>query len=72
LLARFLPTLDAQLREREYLAGTLTVADFAAVPYQHAFEQAGLLENLNGITAWLDRMRVLPAWNAVSAQPAPA
>ena len=35
LLARFVPLYDGRLREVDYLAGRLTTADFAALPYRN-------------------------------------
>lgn len=66
LLARFVPVYDGRLREVDYLAGRLTVADFAALPFLHLFEQAGVLSGLDGIGAWLQRMRELPAWQVAA------
>jgi glutathione S-transferase len=63
-LARFLPVLDKQLEGRDYIVGSLSIADFAIGP---RFDRAPALLNIDiapyhNIAAWLERLRAKPYW----------
>ena len=63
-LGRFLPVLDAQLADRDYIVGPLSLVDFAAGPWLDA-APATLKLNVDryaNIRAWLARLRGKPYW----------
>ena len=64
-LARFLPVLDRQLQDRDYVVGPLTVVDFAIGP---RFDRAPTLLKFDvapyrNIAAWHERLRAKPYWS---------
>jgi glutathione S-transferase len=62
-LARFLPILDAQLADREYLAGGYSIADIATGCSLEDCEARGVeLAQYAHLTAWRERLRQRPAW----------
>lgn len=62
-LDRQLPILEAGLEHREWLAGTLTLADFAAAAPFVLREPAGIsLSKVPHVAAWLERVESLPSW----------
>jgi glutathione S-transferase len=61
---RYLPVLDKQLEDRDYIVGALSVADFAVGP---RFDRAPDLLKFDispygNIGAWLKRLRAKPYW----------
>ena len=63
-LDRFLPVLDKQLADRDYIVGPLTVVDFLIGP---RFDNAPALLDIDispykNIDAWLGRLRAKPYW----------
>lgn len=67
-LEQLLPILDAALAGKEWIAGELTVADFAlasVLPYR---KQTNLsLEPYPNVSAWIGRMEARPSWKAAMA-----
>jgi glutathione S-transferase len=62
-LARFLPTLDAQLTESEYLAESYSIADISIGSSLDDCELRGVtLEPYTHLGAWRARLRQRPAW----------
>ena len=62
-LARFLPTLDAQLAEREYLAESYSIADISIGSSLDDCEVRGVtLEPHPHLAAWRARLRQRSAW----------
>lgn len=64
-LARFLPVLDRQLQDRDYVVGPLSVVDFAIGP---RFDRAPTLLKFDvapyrSIAAWHERLRAKPYWS---------
>jgi glutathione S-transferase len=63
-LARFLPILDRQLTDKDYVCGRLTVVDFAIAPWLEAvasFPEVKL-DRYPNIGHWLARMQQRPYW----------
>jgi len=63
-LNRFLPVLDKQLADRDYIVGPLTVVDFLIGP---RFDSAPALLDIDispykNIDAWLGRLHAKPYW----------
>jgi glutathione S-transferase len=61
---RFLPVLDKQLADRDYIVGPLTVVDFLIGP---RLDTAPAILNIDvspnaNIDAWLERLRAKPYW----------
>jgi glutathione S-transferase len=61
---RFLPVLDRQLADRDYIIGPLSIADFAIGP---RFDRAPTLLKFDvapygNIAAWHERLRAKPYW----------
>ncbi len=67
-VAQLLPVLDANLRNREWAAGGLSIADFALAStfvYRHP---SGISLDANpAVAAWIDRMEARPSWQAAVA-----
>jgi len=60
---RLYTVLDTQLKEHEYLAGDLSIADIATWPGVRSFRWAGLdIENLPHLQRWLDVLSERPAF----------
>lgn len=55
--------LDQHLASREFLCGTLTIADFALGPWAETAPTCGLgLGDYPAIAAWVERLAKLPGW----------
>jgi glutathione S-transferase len=67
-LAQWLPVLDADLAGKEWVAGALSLADFAVASTLIYAKPAGipLTDTLN-IPAWMARMDARPSWHAATA-----
>jgi glutathione S-transferase len=67
-LARFLPVLDGGLAGRDWIAGELSIADFAiaaTLVYRHP---AGIdCSAAPGVLAWLERIEARPSWQKAAA-----
>jgi glutathione S-transferase len=63
-LDRFLPVLDRQLAGRDFIAGPLSIADFAAGPWLDVAPATLKVDSgrYANIGAWLARLRVRPYW----------
>lgn len=67
-LAQWLPILDADLAGKDWIAGTLSLADFAvASTLVYAGPAKVSLADTPNIRAWLARMDALPSWQAAVA-----
>ena len=67
---RWLPMLDEGLSDREWLAGALSVADFAVASTFFLREAAEIsLAKVPNVSAWIGRVEALPSWQR--ALPAP-
>jgi glutathione S-transferase len=67
-LAQLLPILDANLAEREWVAGELSLADFAIASTFVYRTPAGMtLDEFPRITGWMDRVEARPSWQAAVA-----
>jgi glutathione S-transferase len=59
---RLYQVLDNQLADRDYIAGELSIADFATYPWVRGHRWAGLsIEDLPNLSAWCDRLAERPA-----------
>ena len=64
----FLKVLDAQLAGREWVAGTLSLADFAIASTFLYRDHVGIsLADLPNVAAWLARMEARPSFQAAAA-----
>jgi glutathione S-transferase len=62
-LAQLLPVLDANLVDKEWVAGELSIADFAIASTFIYRKQAGIpLDDTPHIAAWLARVEARPSW----------
>jgi glutathione S-transferase len=62
-LTRFLPLLDQQLADKEYLLGALTILDFGVAPWLETAPRLGVdVARYVRITPWLARMQARPYW----------
>ena len=60
---RLYTVLDTQLKEHEYLAGNLSIADIATWPWVRSFHWAGLeIEKLPHLQRWIDVLAKRPAF----------
>ncbi len=67
-VAQLFPVLDADLKDKEWVAGGLSVADFAVASTFVYCKPAGIpLEATPHISAWLKRMEERPSWQAATA-----
>jgi glutathione S-transferase len=67
-LAQFLPILDANLADKDWVAGDLSLADFA-VASTFVYRKGARIEldDTPHIAAWLDRIEARPSWQAAVA-----
>lgn len=69
---RLYGVLDARLRDHEYLAGELSIADFATYPWVHGHAWAGLsLEGLTHLQRWLAALGARPGVQRGMSVPTP-
>jgi glutathione S-transferase len=62
-LARYLPVLEAALANRDWLEGNFTIADIAYTPHLLMVAEGGFdFGPYPRVRAWLDRLRLRPAW----------
>jgi glutathione S-transferase len=62
-IEKLLPVLDQALTGKEWVAGKLTLADFALAPSFVLREPAQIsLANFPNVDAWLKRTEALPSW----------
>jgi glutathione S-transferase len=65
---QFLPVLDANLAGKEWVAGDLSLADFAIASTLVYRVPAGIsLERSPNVSAWIDRLEARPSWQSVVA-----
>ncbi|HEX7006971.1 MAG TPA: glutathione S-transferase family protein [Alphaproteobacteria bacterium] len=64
VLRRFLPVLDRQLAERDFIVGQLSVVDFAAGAWLDVAPDTLRVDiaPYDSIAAWLSRLRAKPYW----------
>jgi len=59
---RLLGVMDRRLEDREYLAGDLSIADFAAYPWTTSYKKLGAsLEEFPHLRRWFDALKARPA-----------
>ena len=67
-VAQLMPVLDAGLQGREWIAGGLSIADFALASTFMYREPAGMgLDDNPAIAAWIERIEARPSWQAAVA-----
>jgi glutathione S-transferase len=67
-LAQLMPILDAALAGKDWIAGELSLADFAlASTFIYRAGSNISLSDTPNIAAWLDRMEARPSWQAAVA-----
>jgi glutathione S-transferase len=67
-LDQFVPVLDANLAGKEWMAGTLSIADFAVASTFVYRVGAGIsLDKAPNVSAWIDRLEARPSWQAAVA-----
>jgi GST-like protein len=58
---RLLAVMDVHLRDREFLAGDLSIADFASFPWVVPYERLGIdLERFTNVRRWFDALKQRP------------
>jgi len=67
-IAQFLPVLDQNLSNKEWVAGDLSIADFAiASTFVHRKGANISLVHVPNVSAWIDRLEARSSWkDAVS------
>lgn len=59
---RLYEVLDGQLQDHDYLAGELSIADFATLPWVCAYKWAGVsIDGLANLRRWIDTLMDRPA-----------
>lgn len=67
-LDQFLPVLDASLANKEWVAGTLSLSDFAlASTFVYRVPAGIALEKVPHLAAWVARIEARPAWQSAVA-----
>ncbi len=57
--------MDVRLRNREFLAGDLSIADFASFPWVVPYERLGIdLDRFTHVRRWFDTMKERPRLRA--------
>jgi glutathione S-transferase len=65
---QFLPVLDANLKGKEWVAGKLSIADFAVGSTFVYRVPAGIsLNKTPHVSAWIDRLEARPSWQSAVA-----
>lgn len=65
---QFLPILEEALKDRQWIAGALSIADFALASTFVVHERAGMtLDKAPNIAAWTERMGQRPSWQKAIA-----
>jgi glutathione S-transferase len=65
---QFLPVLEANLAGKDYVVGTMSLADFALASTFVYRAGAGIaLDKAPNVLAWIDRMESRPAWQSAVA-----
>jgi glutathione S-transferase len=65
---QFLPILDANLADKEWVAGDLSIADFAMASTFMYREPARIsLDRTPNVAAWIERLESRPSWRAAVA-----
>ncbi|MBT8087546.1 MAG: glutathione S-transferase N-terminal domain-containing protein [Gammaproteobacteria bacterium] len=58
---RLLAVMDVRLRDRDYLAGDLSIADFASFPWVAPYKRLGAdLDKFTNVRRWFDTLKVRP------------
>ncbi|MGR9093129.1 MAG: glutathione S-transferase family protein [Gammaproteobacteria bacterium] len=59
---RLLAVMDVRLRDRDYLAGDLSIADFASFPWVVPYKRLGNdLDHFTHVRRWFDALKARPA-----------
>jgi glutathione S-transferase len=67
-IAQFLPVLDRNLADKDWVAGKLSVADFAVASTFMYRKPAGIsLEETAHVAAWIERLESRPSWQKAVA-----
>ena len=67
-VADLLPVLDNALAGKDWIAGKLSLADFALATTFVLRKAANLgVEKFRNVTAWIERLEALPSWQAAIA-----
>lgn len=67
-VADLLPVLEGALAGKEWITGTLSLADFALATTFILRKGASLgVENFPNVTAWIERLEARPSWQAAIA-----
>ncbi len=67
-VAQFLPVLDASLANKEWVAGDLSIADFAMASTFMFRDRAGIsLDRTPHVSAWIDRLEERASWKSAVA-----
>ncbi len=62
---QLLQALDAQLAGKEFIVGDFSIADCANAPWLEFAPHVGIdMEPFKNVTAWLERMKSRPSWQA--------
>ena len=62
---RLLAVMDVRLRNREFLAGGLSIADFACFPWVAPYERFGIdLDEFSNLRRWFDTLKIRPGVRA--------
>jgi len=67
-VAQFMPVLEDGLKRKEWIAGTLSIADFAMAT-TFVYRKAGKIETAQfpNVEAWIARMEARPSWQKAVA-----
>ena len=62
---RLLAVMDVRLRDREFLAGALSIADFASFPWVVPYQRLGIdLDRFSNVRRWFDTLKQRPRLRA--------
>lgn len=62
---RLLAVMDVRLRDREFLAGDLSIAEFASFPWVVPYERLGIdLDRFRNVRRWFDTLKQRPKLRA--------
>ena len=68
-IAQSLPVLNGALADNDWVAGPLTIADFALASTFMAREPAGIsLAEVPHVAGWIERMEQRPSWQKATGE----
>lgn len=67
-VAQFIPVLNDQLAGKDWITGSLTIADFTVISTFLVHTESGIsLDDAPNVAKWVERMNALPSWKKATS-----